>query len=230
MFCRDKKETTTFLCLLLWLYVSFHHISLFISCKRGKATGYPTHSKWRGKVKQRSILKIYIYIYIYNSETESNVSGAEQWHEVKCKMYSTFSVLARKGAKVKAVTFERNWIIKLEVDDSLTEMNTVDDMKISDHFHNCVTAFVRCGLGSSVGIATELRAGRSGIESRWGRDLPPVQTGPVAHPASCTMDTGSFPWVKCGRGVLLTTHPLLVSRSWKSRAITLPTLWATPGL
>ena len=25
-----------------------------------------------------------------------------------------------------------------------------------------------------------------------GRDFPPVQTGPVAHPASCTMGTGSF--------------------------------------
>ena len=37
-----------------------------------------------------------------------------------------------------------------------------------------------CGPGSSVGIATELRAGRSGIESRWGRDFPPVQTGPGA--------------------------------------------------
>jgi len=30
--------------------------------------------------------------------------------------------------------------------------------------------------------------------------------------------------------VLLTTYPLLVPRSWKSRAITLPTLWVTPGL
>ena len=47
-----------------------------------------------------------------------------------------------------------------------------------------------CGPGSSVGIATELRAGRSGIESRWGRDFPPVQTGPGAHLASCTMGTG----------------------------------------
>ena len=84
--------------------------------------------------------------------------------------------------------------------------------------------------GSSVGIATELRAGRSGIESRWGRDFPPVQTGPGAHPASCKMGIGSFPGVKCGWGVLLTTHPLLVPRSWKSRAIPLPTLWATPGL
>jgi len=30
------------------------------------------------------------------------------------------------------------------------------------------------------------------------------------------MGTGSFPGVKCGRGVLLTTHPLLVPRSWPS--------------
>ena len=54
--------------------------------------------------------------------------------------------------------------------------------------------------------------GRSGIESRWGRDIPPVQTGPGGQPTSCKMGTGSFPGVKCGRGVLLTTHPLLVSR------------------
>ena len=71
-----------------------------------------------------------------------------------------------------------------------------------------------CVPGSSVGIATELRAGRSGIESRWGGDFPPVQTGPGAHPASCKMRSVSFLGVKCGRGVLLTTHPLLVLRSW----------------
>jgi hypothetical protein len=70
-----------------------------------------------------------------------------------------------------------------------------------------------------------------GIESRWRRDFPRlVQTGPGAHPASCTTGTGSFLGVKCGRDVLLTTHPLLVPWSWKSTAITLPTLWATPGL
>jgi hypothetical protein len=38
----------------------------------------------------------------------------------------------------------------------------------------------------------------------------PVQTGPGAHPASCTMDTGSFPRVESGRGVTLTPHSLLV--------------------
>jgi hypothetical protein len=43
------------------------------------------------------------------------------------------------------------------------------------------------------------------------------------------MGTGSFPGVNCGRGVLLNTHPLLVPRLWKSRAIPLPTLWITTG-
>ena len=83
----------------------------------------------------------------------------------------------------------------------------------------CVCVCV-CVPGSSVGRETELRAGRSGIESRWERDFPPIQTGPGAHPATCKMGTGSFPGVKCGRGVLLTTHPFLVPRSWKSRATT----------
>ena len=57
-----------------------------------------------------------------------------------------------------------------------------------------------------------------------------IQTDHVAHPASCKMGAGSFPAVKCGRGMLLTTHPLLVPLSWKCRAIPLPTIWATPGL
>jgi len=60
--------------------------------------------------------------------------------------------------------------------------------------------------GNSVGIATELRAGRSGdripVEARFSA---PVQTGPGTHPASYTMGTRSFPGVKRpGRGV---DHP-----------------------
>ena len=62
-----------------------------------------------------------------------------------------------------------------------------------------------------------------------GRHFPPVQNDPGAHPASCTMDSASFSGVKYGRGVLLTTHPLLVPWSWKNRAIPLPTFWATTG-
>ena len=50
----------------------------------------------------------------------------------------------------------------------------------------------------------------------------PLQTGPGALPASCTMGTGSFPEVKSGRGVTLTPHPLLVPWSRKTRAIPLP--------
>jgi len=49
----------------------------------------------------------------------------------------------------------------------------------------------------------------------------PVQTGPGAHPASCTMGTGSFPRVKSGWDVRLAPHPLLVPWSRKSRAILL---------
>ena len=54
----------------------------------------------------------------------------------------------------------------------------------------------------------------------------PDQTGPGAHPASCTIGTGSFPGVKSGRGVTLTTHPLLVPWPRKIKAITLLPLWA----
>ena len=83
-----------------------------------------------------------------------------------------------------------------------------------------------CGPVSSVRIATELRTGRSGIESRRGRDFPSIQTDPGAYPASCKMGTGSLLGTKCGQDVPLTTHPLLVPRSWKSRAILLLPLWA----
>ena len=62
------------------------------------------------------------------------------------------------------------------------------------------------GRDSSVGIATRYGLDGPGIESRWGaRFSAPVQTGPGAHPATCTMGTGSFPGVKRpGRGA---DHP-----------------------
>ena len=64
-------------------------------------------------------------------------------------------------------------------------------------------------LGSVIGIATAYGLDGPGIESRWGtRFSAPVQTGPEADAASCTMGTGSFPGVRCGRGVT----PLLVPR------------------
>jgi hypothetical protein len=78
--------------------------------------------------------------------------------------------------------------------------------------------------GSSVGIATDYGLDGPGIESRWGaRFFEHVQNGRGAHPASCTMGTGSLPGVKRpGRGA---DHPpLLAPRSRKSRAIPVPTL------
>ena len=96
--------------------------------------------------------------------------------------------------------------------------------------HTCVYIYTYICIYIYVGIATDYELDDPGIESRWRRDFPPVQNGPGAHPASCKMGTVSFPGVKCGRGVLLTTHPVLVPRSWKIRAIPVPTLWATPGL
>jgi hypothetical protein len=67
------------------------------------------------------------------------------------------------------------------------------------------------GSGSSVGIVTDYGLDGPWIESRWwARISAPVQTGPGAHPASCTMGTGSFLRVKSGRVVTLTPHPLLV--------------------
>ena len=107
---------------------------------------------------------------------------------------------------------------------NLCDLRTVnEDLKNLKHNHNnqCLDATLHsvlnphirwkwCGPGSSVDIATELRAGRSRIKSWWGREFPAVQTGPGTHPASCKMGTGFLPGVKCSRGVLLTTHPLLV--------------------
>ena len=56
-----------------------------------------------------------------------------------------------------------------------------------------------------------LWAGRSGdripVGGEGARFSTPLQTSPGAHPASCTMGTGSFPGVKSGQGMTLTPHP-----------------------
>ena len=69
-----------------------------------------------------------------------------------------------------------------------------------------LVGIMNVGRDSSVGIGTRYGMDGPGIESRWGRDFSsPVQTGPGAHPASCTVGTVSFPGVKRpGRGV---DHP-----------------------
>jgi hypothetical protein len=53
------------------------------------------------------------------------------------------------------------------------------------------------GWDSIVSIVTRYRLDGLGIESGVGpRFSAPVQTGPGAHPAPCTMGTGSFQRVK----------------------------------
>jgi hypothetical protein len=66
--------------------------------------------------------------------------------------------------------------------------------------------FIISGPDSSVGIVTG-----------YGLDGLDVQTGTGAHPASCAMGTGSF-LGQSGRGMTLTTHPLLAPRLRMSRA------------
>ena len=70
----------------------------------------------------------------------------------------------------------------------------------SDTATNVIITMTVGGRDSSVGIATRYGLDGPGIESRWGaRFSTPVQTGPGAHPASCTMGTGSFLGVKWPR-------------------------------
>jgi hypothetical protein len=104
-------------------------------------------------------------------------------------------------------------------------------VSFSTFVNACTKTIRKCTvqLSSSVGIATDYGLDCPGIESRLRRDFPPVHTGPGSHSASCTMGTGSFPGVKCSRGVLLTTHPLLAPRSWKSRLYLYPPLGHNPA-
>jgi hypothetical protein len=83
------------------------------------------------------------------------------------------------------------------------------------------------GRNSLVGIATGYGLDGPGIDFRYGLKFStPVQTGPGAQPASCTMGTGSFLGVKSGRDVTLTPRSLLVPWSRRGRAIPLLPLWA----
>ena len=80
------------------------------------------------------------------------------------------------------------------------------------------------GPGSSVGIATDYGLDGPGSNPDGDEIFPPSRPilGPIQPPVQSVRS--SFPGVKCGWDVLLTTHTLLVPRSWKSRAKPLPTL------
>ena len=92
--------------------------------------------------------------------------------------------------------------------------------------------FCACGPGCSVGIVTDY--GLDGPGSNPGGDEIFRPSRPALAPTQPPVQwVPGLSWgggVKCGRGVLLTTDPLLLPWSWKSRGIPLHTLWATPGL
>ena len=148
-----------------------------------------------------------------------------------------FAVLRRYGTLSPVSwplhTPETNWITDVwKIGQTLPQLELRVIVLICTGKGTCMRLLARTHTHTQ-GIRTYiqywLRSGQTGDRTPAGPEFPPVQTGPGAHPASCTMGTGSFPGVKHARGVLLTTHPLLVPWSWKSRAIPLPTLWATTG-
>jgi hypothetical protein len=80
----------------------------------------------------------------------------------------------------------------------------------------CVCVIVCAEPGSVVGTATRYGLEGPGIESRWGeifRIYPDRLRGP---PSVLYNGYRVFPGGKGGRGVMLTTHPLLVTRLRKS--------------
>jgi len=88
---------------------------------------------------------------------------------------------------------------------------------------------IYCGPSSSVGIATDY--GLNGPGSNPGGDEIFRTSRPVLGPTQPRVK-----WVpRLFRGKVRPARaadhsPLLVPRSWKSRAIPLPTLWPTQGL
>ena len=89
-------------------------------------------------------------------------------------------------------------------------------LEITNLTHFFMYLFISCLYMFRVGpVAQRLPTGWTvrGSNPDGARFSAPVQTGPEAHQASCTMGTGSFPGVRCCRGVTLTPHPLLVQRS-----------------
>ena len=77
---------------------------------------------------------------------------------------------------------------------------------------------------SVVVVATRYGPDGPGFELRWGRFSGPIQIGPEAHPASCTMCNGSLYRRQNARSVALATKLRLAPGSGVGRAIPLPPL------
>ena len=148
--------------------------------------------------------------------------------EVSGAVRLIYRSLGVKGLKIFFLFSKTSELALLSIKPSISRAKIKRPGRDADYYHlmfrlrmtraiNTLPHISLCGPGSSVGVATGYRLDGSGIESLWGRDFfTPVQTGPGAHPASCTMGTGSFPGVKSGRGVTLIHHPLWAVRPLQS--------------
>jgi len=106
--------------------------------------------------------------------------------------------------------------------------NGADKMRVCIKF---ISAYlhIHCGPGSSVGIANYY--GLDGPGSNSGGDEIFRSSRPALGPTQPPVQWAPcFPGGKVRPGRAADHSHLLVPRSWKSRAIPLPTLWATPGL
>ena len=143
--------------------------------------------------------KIYIYIYNYNTKpphraNTTNPTGTKSvidWNNYRysCNIDEPYQSPSKWNTIYIQVTVRI--LIAIRAQRRKVASSIPDGVIGISNWHN------PCGQSGD----------RILVEARFSA---PVQTGPGAHPASCTMGTGCFPVVKSGRGVTLTPHPLLL--------------------